>query len=1000
MILALAACCSNPALKPGPIQGSAKICPLLNHFLLIPLSQRANCAIRNSQPQFRVRTIDQSNPITGQTNTLIVSLTAGGILRPLGDPFKITISGLRGAVITDGAVALRGVESGNLFERFFCDANGTPGLGAWNSADYSLTLSFCQYWTMKANLEYAFSIDVVNSEKAQASPTVTVSAIGGAAGSTISAMEMETSAMDITTMGSDGETATIGSTAVLRLVPPTLIKRSIQQKTASQGVENILSFIFQFNIDVDYSLQITVSGLNSDLSFTSQPADTSQLTLNLLPEDCGEGAEDIFCGAGGAGGTADWDSGNIVLSLCPNEMIEKGTIYRFGIGVVNPTSQQQAPTINITATGSGGPSFPLQTIIAPSSKDFDGKKDTMANQGLRDALRIEPQGFQLRILGQSNTVTGESNTITVSLVSSKALSGSGGQTIVISGLTGMRSSIQGATQLQIDPPQMSDVAEGEIPTHAQSFFCLNGDPADSGIAAWDSASDDGTLSLRLCPDAAFSEGVLYGFSFSFTNGPYPQESPDIQIAFSGSPDTFEATTVQKASGILNGITGGAGPLKLSNPSEVSVECMGGEWSLECNAEIQFPQGASDFNVSIDIENLDYSMFEVYFPGKPLIYVDQDVYSSQCPYPPCTYLSDDSMLEINFDAKSGIVDRWGRLVYNTGKPRCGKRMQLVTKQPVTAKMEEIMSNNGYTMYVQFYAYYSWPQAIKCGEGEEQRFVSAKISVSHSLKASFGDLLVSQGNPILGGSNSLSLNFSIFYLSAPMSSGTIEAWFDRCGESGLRDAVGSAGDISLSSAETDHLKFCATSGEAGKGAWDPNPTNPDWAPSETNAGHYCKLGLTMCSASDVVVDGGISYVVSFGFTNPSDASYLEMPPIKTTLVTDFGLGSDSVQRQEMALPGTKAWADSVDKSGLRDPMVLRGAGWINSGLALRQSTPFVSSANVLTLILQTTAGLQADSTITLTGFGGQATLDSEVGLFNIGSVVDEVRRSTRERGRLSI
>lgn len=936
------------------------------------------------QGQFRTYAIQQSNPLAGQKNTITVSMAIVGIQRSLTNPTSIMISGLRGAAITGDTVAISAANAGNSAERLFCDKYGRPKYGDWINTTNTVKLRLCEYWTVDIGVAYAFSFDVVNPKLAQDSPPVNISATSGAGSDIISAVEMTTPGGDdpITAIGSDGLSMMIGSRTVLEVVSPSFVKRSIQQMAASPGVASRLSFTLQFNVNVDYVLTITVSGLNKDLVFTANSTGASWNNVNairpliLLPEDCGEGAEIIFCGSEGTPGTADWNSGNITLKLCSTQVIDAGSIYRFGIGIVNPSAVQAPPTLFIEASSSVQ-SFPRQSIIAPSSEAFNGIRDMLASIGLRDALRIEEAGFLLRQLSQINPVTSEDNTITVSLVSSSDISGANNQSIVISGLRGI---LAGDAYVNLDmPPEDPAGAQGGNVLRGGGLFCEDGNVEKPRRGFWKVATK--TLTLRFCRNATMRSQQLYTVAFSFANGPYPQSSPNINISLTGQPLTFESRPVQKAAADAKGVVEGTSPLKLATKAEVSAECLGTENFLSCDLALQFPRGAYDYIVTVDMKNLDLSVYDVYFSSQMSIFgLDDDFNTRQ-------YLNFLPVIQT-------MYWYWGNAyTYNINPQfsrQCGKVTGVIHDAGATASIEAQVKKNGYKMQVLLGGVnYYIPQGV-CGAGAAEAVVKAKISVKYRINPLFGDAFVSQSNPVAGEQNTISLNFTILFLSQPLGntsviyvvldSVSLKAQLAQLGTSDIEKLALSSPSGSV------HSKFCSSDGAAGKAKWIKDASSlvltPDPKESESI------LSLTLCEGE--TLDAFTSYVVSFGITNPDTPSDT---PASAKISSDFGLGESSRDTVVMAYPGgMKGQTDNLALSGLADPMRIMSAGFMKTSMT--QSNPFTSEANVLTLAMQMSVTVNASSVITLSGFDGKAIISSSVALFNVGSVLQDEEVSPRD------
>jgi len=137
-------------------------------------------AFRAMTPTWTTVVISQTVPFLGRSNTLTLQLQSTINLR--GDGLSVIIvSGLEGAVLAEGPVAVSVKKDGVLFSGalfcvpFFFDEVST---GSWSVSTRTLTLSVCSAATFEAVAVYEIMLDVVNPSVSQPSPAVTVSAAG------------------------------------------------------------------------------------------------------------------------------------------------------------------------------------------------------------------------------------------------------------------------------------------------------------------------------------------------------------------------------------------------------------------------------------------------------------------------------------------------------------------------------------------------------------------------------------------------------------------------------------------------------------------------------------------------------------------------------------------------------------------------------------------------------------------------------------------------------
>jgi hypothetical protein len=130
-------------------------------------------------PSWTTIVMTQTLPFLGESNTLTLQLQSTVNLRG-ADNSVITVSGLDGAIIDEGPVAVSVSKDGPLFVgALFCvTGSETVSTGSWSASTSTLTLSVCSAKTFEAGAVYEIMLDVVNPSVSQPSPAVTISAAG------------------------------------------------------------------------------------------------------------------------------------------------------------------------------------------------------------------------------------------------------------------------------------------------------------------------------------------------------------------------------------------------------------------------------------------------------------------------------------------------------------------------------------------------------------------------------------------------------------------------------------------------------------------------------------------------------------------------------------------------------------------------------------------------------------------------------------------------------
>ena len=247
--------------------------------------------------------------------------------------------------------------------------------GQWNRTEGSLILTIES--TMQADKSYIVSFTIMNPQGGQPSPSISIETSG--------LILVSKRLMD----------SASGNSAPL-LVAGFLIA-NISQLTPSAGANNTLTAFVSFNVMITQQMepQFTISGLTGSLT-------KSTSSLLLLPDSSSAFAS-----------VASWyQSGSLVFELYSS--ILPSQVYSLSFVLINPIMHQDSINISISASGIKISKSNMLKDLRYKRSPFDVAYFTEVN------------------IGQSTTIAGANNTITLTMATSVALGP--GFAITLSGL--------------------------------------------------------------------------------------------------------------------------------------------------------------------------------------------------------------------------------------------------------------------------------------------------------------------------------------------------------------------------------------------------------------------------------------------------------------------------------------------------------------------------------------------------------------------------------------
>jgi uncharacterized iron-regulated membrane protein len=455
-------------------------------------------------PSFSLKSIQQSTPKSGATNTMTVSLTADF---DLAAGSTVTITGLTGSQTADSASLPVTSTDGRL---------GTSG--AWTQSSGELVLTAASGGTVSGT-ECVVMFELTNPDSAQASPAVSVSAeiqdgSGNSVGSIASA-EMTKPGWDLLGVAKGADPLTV--------VVPSFSLKSIQQSTPKSGATNTMTVSLTADFDLAAGSTVTITGLTG-----SQTADSASLPVTSTDDRLG------------TSGAWTQSSGELVLTAASGGTVS-GTECVVMFELTNPDSAQSSPAVSVSAEIQDGSGNSVGSIA--SAEMTKPGWDLLGVAKGADPLTVVVPSFSLKSIQQSTPKSGATNTMTVSLTADFDLAA--GSTVTITGLTGSQTADSASL-----PVTSTDGRLGTSGAWTQS----------SGELVLTAASG-GTVSGTECvvmfeltnPDSAQSS-------------PAVSVSAEIQDGSGNSVDSIASAEMTKPGWDLLGVAKGADPLTVVVPS--------------------------------------------------------------------------------------------------------------------------------------------------------------------------------------------------------------------------------------------------------------------------------------------------------------------------------------------------------------------------------------------------------------------------------------------------
>jgi hypothetical protein len=351
-------------------------------------------------PSFSLKSIQQSTPVSGATNTLTVSLTANF---NLAAGSTVTITGL-----TESQTA----NSGNLTVSSTSSQLGTSGV--WTQSTGELVLTAASGGTASGTA-WEVTFTLANTAAAQSSPAVNVSAAikdgsGNSVGSIASAaMTKPGTALYGVANGADP----------LTVVVPSFSLKSIQQSTPVSGATNTLTVSLTANFNLAAGSTVTITGLTE-----SQTANSGNLTVSSTSSQLG------------TSGVWTQSTGELVLTAASGGTAS-GTACVLTFDLTNTAAAQSSPEVRIEAyvmaSGAALTSISRSRMVRPHLNPFGVFNGS-------DPLQVVVPEFLTRSIAQSTCLAGATNILTLTLTSNMYLSHHHKAIITISPLTGAKAS--------------------------------------------------------------------------------------------------------------------------------------------------------------------------------------------------------------------------------------------------------------------------------------------------------------------------------------------------------------------------------------------------------------------------------------------------------------------------------------------------------------------------------------------------------------------------------
>jgi trimeric autotransporter adhesin len=455
-------------------------------------------------PSFSLKSIQQSTPVSGATNTLTVSLTANF---NLATGSTVTITGLTGSQTADSASLP------------VSSASGLLGVsGAWTQSTGELVLTAAGAGTVSGTAcEVTFNL--TNTDTAQVSPGVNVSAeIKDGSGNSMGSIGSGA----MTKPGTDLYGVDDGADP-LTVVVPSFSLKSIQQSTPVSGATNTLTVSLTANFNLATGSTVTITGLTG-----SQTADSASLPVSSAS------------GLLGVSGAWTQSTGELVLTAAGAGTVS-GTACEVTFNLTNTDTAQVSPGVNVSAEIKDGSGNSMGSIgsgaMTKPGTDLYGVDDGA------DPLTVVVPSFSLKSIQQSTPVSGATNTLTVSLTANFNLAT--GSTVTITGLTGS---------------QTADSASLPV-SSASGLLGVSGAWTQSTGELVLTAAGAGTVSGTACE-------VTFNLTNTDTAqvSPGVNVSAEIKDGSGNSMGSIGSGAMTKPGTALYGVSNGADPLTVVVPS--------------------------------------------------------------------------------------------------------------------------------------------------------------------------------------------------------------------------------------------------------------------------------------------------------------------------------------------------------------------------------------------------------------------------------------------------
>ena len=377
----------NKAIRAAKYSRSPKTMILLAitcHFMIVEAQFFSN------------KSIGQSNPVAGATNTITVTMVTDTELTAEASS-SVTISGLIGAVATNPVTLLDAGDDGAIL---FSDGV-TQGKGAWSSGTLTLTVNAGGY--LAAGTVYTFGFQITNPSATTTSPTINIAASGS----------VSIASATMTKPGTALYGVANGANPLEVLVPSFGVK-SIEQSTPVSGATNTLTVTLTANYHLKAGSTVTILGLTG-----SQTADNGALTVASTS------------GLLGTAGAWTQGPGQLVLTAAfPGTT--SGTACEVTFDLTNTASSQASPAVIVVADIHDASTASVGSI-APAAMAKPGTALYGVANGA-DPFEVLVPFFTVKAIEQSTPFVGASNTLTMMLISNYDLSD--GSMVTISGLMG------------------------------------------------------------------------------------------------------------------------------------------------------------------------------------------------------------------------------------------------------------------------------------------------------------------------------------------------------------------------------------------------------------------------------------------------------------------------------------------------------------------------------------------------------------------------------------